>query len=326
VVGTRSPTVYWGARIGGGTYGSTFGDAPWDGQTIARFEQHTQKGASIIAFGLQWYRGGQAQKFEPAPFDAARAHGSIPMVDWNPSDTGANPAYVQPDFQLQDITGGRYDTYIRTWASAAAAWGKPFFLRFCHEMNGTWYPWSELRNGNARGEFVRAWRHVHDIFVQAGARNVTWVWSPNEIAGMNVIPLPSVYPGSAYVDWVGMSGYNWGTFQNSRWTTFAQRLGSTYAALRQLAPDKPMMISEMASSESGGGSKAQWIQDAYGVQLPQNYPAIKAVVWWNRVEGGVDWPIETSASAQAAFAKAIASPYYLSNTFSTLTASPIPAP
>ena len=53
---------------------------------------------------------------------------------------------------------------------------------------------------------------------------------------------------------------------------------------------------------------------------------MKGLVWWNRVEDGFDWPIETSASAQAAFAEGIGSPYYADNHFSTLPASPIPAP
>ena len=36
-------------------------------------------------------------------------------------------------------------------------------------MNGWWWPWSEQLNGNNPGEFVAAWRHVHDIFVQQHA-------------------------------------------------------------------------------------------------------------------------------------------------------------
>ena len=46
-------------------------------------------------------------------------------------------------------------------------------------MNGSWFPWSEGVNGNRAGEYVAAWRHVHDIFTAVGATNVTWVWCPN---------------------------------------------------------------------------------------------------------------------------------------------------
>jgi hypothetical protein len=72
--------------------------------------------------------------------------------------------------------------------------------------------------------------------------------------------------------------------------------------VRAAAPGKPLMISETGSSEKGG-SKAAWIREALEVQLPQSFPAVKGLVWWNRFEDGFDWPIETSASAQAAFAE-----------------------
>ena len=85
------------------------------------------------------------------------------------------------------------------------------------------------------------------------------------------------------------------------------------------------MIAETGSSEKGG-SKAAWIRDALEVQLPQTFPAVKGLVWWNRADDGWDWPIETSAPATAAFAAGISSPYYADNRFSALAASPIPAP
>ena len=47
-------------------------------------------------------------------------------------------------------------------------------LRYAHEMNGTWYPWSHDPIG-----YRRAWRHVVRVFRAAGAANVRFVWSPN---------------------------------------------------------------------------------------------------------------------------------------------------
>ena len=46
-------------------------------------------------------------------------------------------------------------------------------------MNGNWFAWMEGVNGNQPGEYVAAWRHVHDIFTAVGATNVSWVWCPN---------------------------------------------------------------------------------------------------------------------------------------------------
>ena len=98
---------------------------------------------------------------------------------------------------------------------------------------------------------------------------------------------------------------------------------ATYDALTALAPAKPIMIAETASTEVGG-SKAAWITDALQAQLPVSWPRVKAVLWfnWNHEEsnGTMDWVIESSASARAAFAAGISSPYYAANTFGGLPA------
>lgn len=48
------------------------------------------------------------------------------------------------------------------------------------KTNGDWqFPWSEKPDGNQPGDYVKMWRHVHDIFNQEGTKNVTWVWCPN---------------------------------------------------------------------------------------------------------------------------------------------------
>lgn len=324
-VDPRSVGVYWGARIGGSTYGTAFGDAPWDPATLARFEANAGRGVSLVAWGQAWRDHGRMQRFDTALYEGVRQHGSIPVIDWAPWDLAARGSNDQPEFQLQDVIRGDYDPYIREWARGAAAWGHPFFLRFCHEMNGTWYPWSEARNGNSPGEFAAMWRHVHDIFVAEGAANVSWVWSINEVESYQGIPLERLYPGDAYVDWVGMSGYNWGTGQpRSGWRSFARTFTNTYARLRTMVPHRPLMITELASAEQGG-DKGQWITDALGVQLPRNFPAVRAVVWWNKSDEMMPWPIETSPGATAAFRVAINSGYYAANGFSSVSASPIPA-
>ena len=63
-----------------------------------------------------------------------------------------------------------------------------------------------------------------------------------------------MYPGAAYVDWMAMDGYNFGTnpVSGDRWTSFESVFGPTYAALLRLAPSKPIMIAEASSSEYGG--------------------------------------------------------------------------
>jgi hypothetical protein len=73
------------------------------------------------------------------------------------------------------------------------------------------------------------------------------------------------------------------------------------------------MITQTSSVEGGTG-KAAWITDLLSTQLPQNFPQVKALVWfnWRLYQNGTWWPweIESSPASQAAFKTAIASPYY----------------
>lgn len=314
-------SLYWGAYIQGSTYGLP--NPPWDTRAINVFESHAKKRLGILHWGQAWQRCPTSttcvyQEFrEQRPqYEAMRQRGIFAFVDWASWVSNVSPVYTQPKFSLGRIIAGDHDAYIRRWASEAKAWGYPIMLRFNWEMNGAWFPWSETRNGNSRGQFVQAWRHVHGIFRSVGATNVKWVWCPNVVDGMNTIPLSNWYPGDAYVDVLCMDGYNWGTnpAKNGTWKTFSQVFTLTYSELTRLS-SLPIIIGETASSEYGG-SKAAWITDALKVALPQKFPRVIGILWFNWNNAKMDWVIETSSSAQSAFANGIASSYYLAGPYS----------
>lgn len=317
--------IYWGAMIvDNGKF------APWDTQVITNFEAIAGKKMSIMHWGQAWWQcdpkcGYLYFNLQVDQYNYVRNQGMIPLVDWGSWDTGATVTYSQTQFSLSTIISGTHDEFLRQWATQAREWGHPFFLRFDWEMNGDWYPWSELRNNNRAGQFIQAWRHVHDIFTAVGARNVTWVWCPNVSYPWGGIPIDKLYPGDGYVDWMCMDGYNKGTnpAQPEGWKSFAQLFEPTYNILLGLNPNKPIMIGEFASSEMGG-SKANWIYDAIKFQIPSNFPDIQAIVWFDWYADQMDYPIETSRSSEQAFAAAIASPYYAQNEFADLNVSPIP--
>ena len=288
---------------------------------------------AILHWGQPWRMNGSNQPFQTAYFNNVRNRGSIPLLDWGSWDASGGP--IQPDFQLNQIYDGQYDGYIQQWANDAKAWGHPFFLRFDWEMNGTWqFPWSEQLNLNQPGDYIKAWRHVHDIFTAAGAKNVTWVWCPN-ISSSVTRPFSALYPGDAYVDWTCFDGYNkytdWLSFNTVFTGSGINWLSDSYQELLTVAPNKPIMIGETASLEAGdgGSKKAGWIADALGVQIPKALPKIKAVVWFNWDDNSpvlATLPIESSPASSAAFAAAIASDSYAANDFASLNTSPIPPP
>lgn len=277
---------------------------------LEAFEHDVHKPASIVMWYQGWGVSDSSRYFQPSWMDNVRNHGSIPMVTWEPWNytQGIN----QPDYSLQNIISGRFDGYITQWAVASKAWGHAYFLRFAEEMNGNWFSWSEQVNGNRPTQYIQAWQHVHNIFTSVGATNVTWVWSPNVMYSGST-PLSELYPGSAYVDWIGMDGYNWSTVAGHHWQSFSQVFQQTYLTILSMSLGKPLMVAETASAQVGG-NKAAWITDAFTVQIPRYFPAIKAVIWFDENKE-TDWRVESSASAQQAFANAIASNIYTSNIF-----------
>lgn len=325
--GSTASSIYWGALVQGAASSPANLAA---GGVFDTFEKRAQKKMSILHWGEPWKMNNAYMAFQTGYLNAVRNRGSIPMLDWGSFSYGNG--VNQANFQLKDIYGGTFDDYITQWAQDAKAWGHPFFLRFEWEMNGNWqFPWSEQLNGNQPGDYIKMWRHVHDIFTKNGATNVTWVWCPN-IAGATTRSMKSLYPGDAYVDWTCLDGYN----KYTTWLKFNQVFGAqginwlhnSYAEITGIAPGKPLMLGEVASLEAGDGGtkKAAWIQDMLSTQLPANFPKIKAVVWfnWNDNNSAYTFPIESSQKSINAFAAGISSSYYAPNNFSNLNTSPIP--
>jgi beta-mannanase len=166
-------------------------------------------------------------------------------------------------------------------------------LRFAHEMNGNWYPWSEQRNGNRPGDYVRAWRHVHALFDRVGARNVIWVWSPNIIRAVPGVSLRALYPGDQWVDWVGMVGYGVGE------TTAGATFDPTLAVLRQVTR-RPVLITETGAQP--GPYKATWTANLF--QWLKAHHEVIGFIWFerNKAAGGrADWRFTADSRTLRAF-------------------------
>jgi len=234
----------------------------------------------------------------PLPVDRLTAisnAGTTPEITWEPWDP--RRGVDQGQYALSAIAGGNFDDYVSGWARSAAAFGRPLLLRFGHEMNGTWYPWSTSRNGGTGAGYVAAYRHVHDLFVAAGARNVRWVWSPATTGRV-----AEAYPGDAYVDIVGVDGYNGGSdvVEMGGWRSPQQLFGPTLAAVRGVVAGKPVWVNETGSSERGG-DKARWVTSLFDYLRGAG---VTGVVWFDLVKE-TDWRLASSAAAQAAATKSL---------------------
>jgi len=170
------------------------------------------------------------------------------------------------------IVDGSSDRVIARVARKLAGMKRPILLRWGWEMNGDWFEWDGSHNGDDPAGYVKAWRRLHRIFREQGADNVAWVWSPN----WNSSPDTSwnrfqrYYPGDDYVDWVGVSGYDF--FSESPRTLFS-------AVVAAYGERKPIILSETAAVDHGRGSKAAWIKKLSS--WVEDTPAVGAVVWFD---------------------------------------------
>jgi beta-mannanase len=242
-----------------------------------------------------WYSG-SSNNSNVAQFGTWRGRSVEIGGQWantdNPSDNVASPDWGYGS-GTQFATTPRMDFAVgalfngESWASAATgaydarwtaqlknmktAWGSRtasnFFIRFAHEMNGTWYPW-QVDDGQ-QANFIASWKRYYNL-VQANFPGAKLVWCPN--AGTTSDPAhghthtygypDELWPGDAYVDVVGVDSYNRDPWVNDT-TSFNNKMNSdsgmeTYRVFAQ-QHNKPMAISEWANASvnnGGGGGDA----------------------------------------------------------------------
>ncbi|MEO6054559.1 MAG: glycosyl hydrolase, partial [Chthoniobacterales bacterium] len=244
-----------------------FGDAE-DNVTlpaIEKFEDMTGKKLAMVAFSSFW---GQ-RSFPTRQLSIVTDHNAIPLIYWSPWDIPYSQDRGPDVFSLDAILSGRWDKYIDSWADSAKAYKRPMLVAWGLEMNGTWFPWSGYFYGGGKpmlgepGKFIgpelykKAYRYVVDRVRARGADNIQWVFHVNNYSyptdAWNLAK--QYYPGSKYVDWLGLSVYG-EQYSYESWSDFEPKddkgaglLNLPYAEMTALDPDKPIMLAEWGVGE-----------------------------------------------------------------------------
>ena len=165
-------------------------------------------------------------------------------------------------------------------------------------MNGNWSPWSGTVNGNSAAKFIAAWRHIHGFF--DGVSNVKFGWAvnSNSVPDTSANAIPAYYPGAAYVDYVGVNGFN-SAGNPWPWASFKEIFSAAIDQLR--AYGKPIYIFSMASAQEP--RKAEWIFDALGTQVYQQ--PVAGWIWFNANPGTVNWRVDSDPNSLSAFKRVI---------------------
>jgi hypothetical protein len=239
----------------------------------------TTKPSSIVGYG-RW----------------ANARQAVPMIDLRPPTTVTDAS----------IAAGSQDAALTADAKALHAWNHVFLFRLFPEMNGRWETYAPGTNGNTTAQFIAAWRHVYNLFQKVGATKVIFVWNPDKEPSAQFAPLSAMWPGSAYVNWVGIDVFDredraHGTFPNP--VTAIQKTVTDIKAFST----KPLMLAETGTVTSP--VKATWIKELFTGTAALG---VKAVVYFNESRppsvGGVNWRLDSSAASLAATKATLAGP------------------
>lgn len=205
-----------------------------------------EPGAALLGVNLDWgserldefsaaagWHPATAVVFTELPLTAANRTNLLGAVDQIRGENATLLLTLEPRAGLKAVTPAVMTDTAELLAGISDS-GVPVVVRFAHEMNGSWYPWSQQPE-----EYVAGFRAMAAA-LEARAPEVAMMWAPNYGGGypfrggefettsgepgfelldtngdgsltMADDPYAPYYPGDDVVDWVGMSLYHWGS-------------------------------------------------------------------------------------------------------------------
>lgn len=144
-------------------------------------------------------------------------NGRIPLISWNCGDFDSNVAQASSSAPPGSKALTDYNI-ITNAADAFHAYGHPVMVRWFWEMNlGS----ADQNRTDCAGtddaggvfnptDFIKAWINLRQLVINEyskykWANNITWVWNPGGLRSDN---MSSYFPGTSYVDWLGVDIYD----------------------------------------------------------------------------------------------------------------------
>lgn len=157
------------------------------------------------------------------------------IIEWNcqlvSQQQGVLELTLIPQIRADQIPSSFYPAFAQFMRSMNSKYGVPILLRFMPEMNGNW-----MKYGQQPAAQIAAWKLLAQN-LRAQTNMTALVWSPNVAAAyqgmrrgdptvsttdfaamdtnnngvleINDNPFDPYYPGDEYVDWIGISDYNY---------------------------------------------------------------------------------------------------------------------
>ena len=277
----------------GGVSGEEDDITPRDVRT---YERVVGRKAEWVYFSNNWYAD---RNFPVQTAEWIRARGAVPYIRLMLRSRNHAVGKPEKEFALQSIIDGKFDGDLKAWGRAAAAFGSSLIVEYGTEANADWFGWNgRFHGGGAKGgfgdpgkadgpeRFVAAYRHIVDTIRSAGAKNITWVFhldvAQSPEASWN--RFENYYPGSGYVQWIGVSCYGpqKPDDEEEEKASFREKFDPVYPRIVKLAPDKPIMIAEFGCTSGYPHVRAEaWAGAALKDILSGRWPNVRGFSWWN---------------------------------------------
>ena len=291
--------AWWGASV--------VADASirWDWQRAFKdFEAKAERKLDIWSRYHDW--GSTDNGLFPDQYEQAQLkEGTILHVNWATRQFTAGN-----NITWTEIKDGMQDEVIDAAIQRVKAAGARLMIGFDQEME-------EHKEDGPDSHYAAAYRYIVQRFRNAGVTNVVWVWSP---AGWKAdwARLSALYPGDAYVDWLGYSAYNFYSCNNDGWVDPLARFRAFYEWMHEPAQmawhgSKPYMLSEFSSHEDSAdpARKGQWMRGV--INALKALPDLKAAqfhYWVVSLSGGAcSFQMDSSPQALQGYVAAGRDPY-----------------
>ena len=172
-------------------------------------------------------------QFATFPLDAGARANLDAFIDQVAAARGLALITLEPNGGLRAVTDAAIDDLVTVLTGYWTVRGVATFVRFAHEMNGSWYPWAQQP-----AAYLDAFRRVAAA-VHGRTPASAMIWAPNQGSGYPFSggryeaapgsadaraldtsgdgrldaaddPYAPYYPGDEAVDWIGVSLYHWG--------------------------------------------------------------------------------------------------------------------
>ncbi len=173
--------------------GTYFGvNLDWSDLTPTEYNQALGHNAAVFVQFFQFPLAGSDFTHLDATVKSAKAENGMVMIT------------LEPWGGLETVTPEAVDALAIKLAEYNAE-GTALFVRFAHEMNGSWYPWSQQPT-----EYIEAFRMIAEA-VHRDAPGTAMVWAPNTAAAipsaadlMRSSRITAIFPF-----WIPMGTANW---------------------------------------------------------------------------------------------------------------------